>query len=86
MDIWNSWNNNGNGVVISMNICWYFNETLMENHCIQLKIQWNTHGNPLEIQLDYNSNFNGIPVGLIINPIEISTIYQLKFQWIANRK
>ena len=30
---------------------------------IQLKFQWNKNGIPLEIQLEFNSNINGIPVG-----------------------
>ena len=50
-----------------------------------MKFQWNKNGIPLEIQLEFNRNFNGIPVGSIVNPVEISIIYQWEFQWNANR-
>ena len=33
----------------------------------------------MEIQLEFNSNFNGKPVGSIVNPVEIPIIYHWKF-------
>ena len=48
---------------------------------ISMKYKWNQ----LEIQLEFDSNFNGLPLGSIVNPVEISMIYQLKFQWNAHR-
>ena len=64
----------------SLKFQWYINGNPLD---IQLKFQWNENGIPLEIQLEFNSNFNGIPVGSIVNPNEISIIYQWKFQWNA---
>ena len=65
-------------VEISMEIHWKsslnFNENQVE---ISMEYQWKSNGNPLWIQLEFNSNFNGIPVGSIVNWVEISMKYQL---------
>ena len=54
-----------------------FNEIPME---IELKFQWNTNGSPLEIHLKFNRYFNEILMEIHINLVEISMIYQFKFQ------
>ena len=60
-------------MLIHLKFQWFTNGNFNEMD-IQLKIQWNTNGNPLEVHLEFNSNFNGIPVGSIVNPVEISMI------------
>ena len=75
------WKSIGNPVAISMKykfILLNYIEMLMEIHwksswnSIVNSIQWNTHRNPLEIQLKFNRKFNEIING---NSVEISMDY-----------
>ena len=73
-----SWNFNEIPVQISKKRQLKSNGYPVEN---SMKYKWKSIGNPVV----FNSNFNGIPVGSIVNPVEISIIYQWKFQWNVNR-
>ena len=79
-----------------MEIHWKSSRNFNVKHVeISMKYQWKSienpveismkNGNPLELQLEFNSNFNGIPVWSILNQVEISIIIQWKFQWNTNR-